>query len=132
MAKDKSQARREHLARMRAEQKRKERRVALLMWGIGGLVIVVLVGLVAVYVVNDRSSKSLDGVASYKYEAPTTAGTRSPTPRRRPSAAGTTTSGRTAASMTSPSTTSMPSTRWSTARCGSPISPTCRRRRWTS
>ncbi|WP_055481778.1 DUF3105 domain-containing protein [Sphaerimonospora mesophila] len=68
MAKDKSQARREHLARMRAEQKRKERRVALLMWGIGGLVIVVLVGLVAVYVVNDRSSKSLDGVASYKYE----------------------------------------------------------------
>ncbi|WP_067183789.1 DUF3105 domain-containing protein [Microtetraspora niveoalba] len=68
MSKEKAQARREHLARMRAEQKRKERRSALLMWGIGGLVIVVLVGLVGFYVVNDRSQKSLDGVASFSYK----------------------------------------------------------------
>ena len=46
MAKERAQARREHLARMRAEQKRKERRTAFLMWGAGGAVIVVLVGFV--------------------------------------------------------------------------------------
>ncbi|GIH59741.1 MULTISPECIES: DUF3105 domain-containing protein [Microbispora] len=68
MTKEKSQARREHLARMRAEQKRKERRAALLMWGIGGLVIVVLVALVAVYVVNDRSAKSLSAVKTFNYK----------------------------------------------------------------
>ncbi|GIH71069.1 DUF3105 domain-containing protein [Sphaerimonospora thailandensis] len=68
MSKEKTQARREHLARMRAQQKRKERRAALLMWGVGGLVIVVLVGLVAFYVINDRSGKSLDAVASYDYK----------------------------------------------------------------
>ncbi|MEW9527794.1 DUF3105 domain-containing protein [Microbispora sp. NPDC049125] len=68
MTKEKAQARREHLARMRAEQKRKERRTALLMWGIGGLVIVVLAGLAIVYVVKDRSTKSLDAVKSYTYK----------------------------------------------------------------
>lgn len=68
MTKDKARARRERIARMRAEQKRKERRVAFLMWGIGGLVIVVLVALVTVYVINDRASKSLDGVVSYDYK----------------------------------------------------------------
>ncbi|MEV4297516.1 DUF3105 domain-containing protein [Microbispora rosea] len=68
MTKEKAQARRDHLARMRAEQKRKERRAALLMWGIGGLVIVVLVALVAVYVVNDRSAKSLSAVKTFNYK----------------------------------------------------------------
>ncbi len=68
MTKEKAQARREHLARMRADQKRKERRTAILMWGIGGLVIVVLVGLVGFYVVNDRAQKSLDAVKSYNYK----------------------------------------------------------------
>lgn len=68
MTKEKTQARREHLARMRAEQKRKERRAAFLMWGIGGLVIVVLVALVAFYVVKDRSVKSLDAVKTFNYK----------------------------------------------------------------
>ncbi|MBP2702571.1 DUF3105 domain-containing protein [Microbispora sp. RL4-1S] len=68
MTKEKTQARREHLARMRAEQKRKERRAALLMWGIGGLVIVVLVALVGFYVVKDRAEKTLDGVKTFSYK----------------------------------------------------------------
>ncbi|GAA0357262.1 hypothetical protein GCM10009530_03130 [Microbispora corallina] len=68
MTKEKAQARRESLARMRAEQKRKERRAALLMWGIGGLVIVVLIALVGFYVVNDRSQKSLSAVKTYNYK----------------------------------------------------------------
>ncbi|MEU7694274.1 DUF3105 domain-containing protein [Microbispora hainanensis] len=68
MTKEKAQARRDHLARMRAEQKRKERRAALLMWGIGGLVIVVLIALVTVYVINDRSAKSLSAVKTFNYK----------------------------------------------------------------
>jgi Protein of unknown function (DUF3105) len=68
MTKDKTQARRENLARLRAEQKRKERHSAFLMWGIGGLVIVVLVGLAAFYVVKDQSGKSLSAVKSYSYK----------------------------------------------------------------
>ncbi|MCC5578917.1 DUF3105 domain-containing protein [Microtetraspora sp. AC03309] len=68
MSKEKAQARREHLARMRAEQKRKERRSALLMWGIGGLVIIVLVGLVGFYVINDQAQKSLTGVKTFAYK----------------------------------------------------------------
>ncbi|WP_326637962.1 DUF3105 domain-containing protein [Streptosporangium sp. NBC_01755] len=67
MTKEKAQARREHLARMRAEQQRKERRTAFLMWGAGGLVIVLLVGLVAFYMVNERAVTSLDNVTSAKY-----------------------------------------------------------------
>lgn len=67
MSKEKAQARRENLARMREEQKRKERRAAFLMWGGGGLVIVLLVGLVGFYLVNERATTSLDGVASAKY-----------------------------------------------------------------
>jgi hypothetical protein len=68
MAKGKTQARREHLERMRAEQRRKERRTAVLMWGIGGLVILAVVGLVGFYVVNDRSQKSLSAVKTYDYK----------------------------------------------------------------
>lgn len=68
MTKEKAQARREHLARMRAEQQSKDRRTALLMWGIGGLVIIVLIGLVGFYVVNDRTEKSLAAVKSYNYK----------------------------------------------------------------
>ncbi|MER5621457.1 DUF3105 domain-containing protein [Streptosporangium sp. NPDC002544] len=67
MTKEKAQARREHLARMRAEQQRKERRTAFLMWGAGGLVVVLLVGLVAFYMVNERAATSLDNVISAKY-----------------------------------------------------------------
>ncbi|MEV4379880.1 DUF3105 domain-containing protein [Streptosporangium sp. NPDC049644] len=67
MTKEKAQARREHLARMRAEQQRKERRTAFLMWGAGGLVIVLLVGLVAFYMVSERATTSLDSVISAKY-----------------------------------------------------------------
>jgi hypothetical protein len=68
MTKEKARARREHLSAMRAEQKRKERRTAILMWGAGGLVIVLLVGLVGFYLVNERSRSSLDAVQTYKYE----------------------------------------------------------------
>ncbi|MBG0829259.1 DUF3105 domain-containing protein [Planomonospora sp. ID67723] len=67
MSKDKTQARREHLARMRAQQKAKERRAALLMWGVGGAVIVLLVGLVGFYLVNQAKVTSLDAVVSAKY-----------------------------------------------------------------
>ncbi|MEO3813512.1 DUF3105 domain-containing protein [Sphaerisporangium sp. B11E5] len=69
MAKERTQARREQLAKMRAAQQRKERRTALLMWGAGGLVIAVLVGLVGYYVINERARSSLDGVTSFKYDA---------------------------------------------------------------
>ncbi|MFI9843314.1 DUF3105 domain-containing protein [Nonomuraea sp. NPDC051941] len=69
MTKEKAQARREHLAKMRAEQKRKQRRAALLMWGTGGLIIVVLVGVVGFYLVKQARETSLDAVANYKYEA---------------------------------------------------------------
>jgi hypothetical protein len=68
MAKEKAQARREHLQRMRADQQRKQRRAALLMWGTGGLIIVILVGVVGVFLVNQARTTSLDGVANYKYE----------------------------------------------------------------
>ncbi|WP_327086202.1 DUF3105 domain-containing protein [Nonomuraea sp. NBC_01738] len=69
MTREKSQARREHLGKMRAEQKRKERRTALLMWGAGGAVIVVLVGVVGFYLVQQARATSLDAVSSVKYEA---------------------------------------------------------------
>ncbi|MFI7417988.1 DUF3105 domain-containing protein [Nonomuraea sp. NPDC049684] len=69
MTKEKAQARREHLQKMRAEQQRKQRRAALLMWGTGGLIVVLLVGVVGVYLVNQARATSLDAVANYKYEA---------------------------------------------------------------
>ncbi|MEU4573906.1 DUF3105 domain-containing protein [Nonomuraea sp. NPDC023979] len=69
MTKEKAQARREHLQQMRAAQKRKERRAAFLMWGAGGLVIVLLIGVVGFYLVKRAQETSLDGVASVKYEA---------------------------------------------------------------
>ncbi|MFG1695954.1 DUF3105 domain-containing protein [Nonomuraea sp. NPDC049309] len=69
MTKEKAQARREHLQKMRAEQRRKERRAALLMWGTGGLIIVVLVGLVGFYLVKRAQETSLDAVVSAKYDA---------------------------------------------------------------
>ncbi|MFF0576381.1 DUF3105 domain-containing protein [Streptosporangium saharense] len=67
MSKEKAQARRENLARMRAEHRRQERRAAFLMWGVGGVVVVLLVGLVGFYMVNERATTSLDGVTSAKY-----------------------------------------------------------------
>ncbi|GAT65051.1 DUF3105 domain-containing protein [Planomonospora sp. ID91781] len=67
MSKDKAQARRETLARMRAEQKAKERKTALMMWGGGGLVILLLVGLVGFYLVDQAGKTSLDAVTSAKY-----------------------------------------------------------------
>ncbi|MBB5961666.1 DUF3105 domain-containing protein [Planomonospora venezuelensis] len=67
MSKDKTQARRDHLAKMRAQQKAKERKTALLMWGVGGAVIVLLVGLVGFYMVNQAEETSLDAVTSAKY-----------------------------------------------------------------
>ncbi|GAA3553846.1 DUF3105 domain-containing protein [Nonomuraea rosea] len=69
MTKEKAQARREHLQKMRAEQQRKQRRSALLMWGTGGLIIVVLVGVVGFYLVNQARQTSLDAVTSVKYDA---------------------------------------------------------------
>ncbi|TDC10254.1 DUF3105 domain-containing protein [Nonomuraea longispora] len=68
MAKEKAQARREHLEKMRAEQRRKQRRSALLMWGTGGLIIVVLVGVVGFYLVKQARETSLDAVTSARYE----------------------------------------------------------------
>ncbi|MEV6859742.1 DUF3105 domain-containing protein [Streptosporangium subroseum] len=67
MTKEKAQSRRDHLVKMRAEQKRKERRTAFLMWGAGGAVILVLVGFVAFYLVKERATTSLDAVTSAKY-----------------------------------------------------------------
>ncbi|MDH2424661.1 DUF3105 domain-containing protein [Sphaerisporangium sp. TRM90804] len=69
MVKERTQARREQLAKLQAAQKRKERRTAMLMWGAGAFVIVLLVGIVGVYVINERSQSSLDGVKTFKYEA---------------------------------------------------------------
>ena len=69
MTKEKAQARRENLQQLRAQQKRKERRAAMLMWGTGGLVIVVLVGVVGFYLVKQAKETSLDGVANYTYAA---------------------------------------------------------------
>ncbi|PZG11147.1 DUF3105 domain-containing protein [Nonomuraea aridisoli] len=69
MAKEKAQARREHLQKMRAEQKRKERRAALLMWGAGGLIVVLLVGVVGFYLVRQAEQTNLDAVVSVKYDA---------------------------------------------------------------
>ncbi|GII75930.1 membrane protein [Sphaerisporangium rufum] len=69
MAKDRTQARREHLAQMRAAQQRKERRSAMIMWGAGAFVIVLIVGLVGFYVVRERAATSLDGVAQFSYKA---------------------------------------------------------------
>ncbi|MCW2876642.1 MAG: hypothetical protein JWQ95_742 [Sphaerisporangium sp.] len=68
MAKERTQARRDHLAQLRAAQKRKERRTAMLMWGAGAFVIVLLVGLVGFYVIKDRAQTSLDGVQTYSYK----------------------------------------------------------------
>ncbi|MEU6997451.1 DUF3105 domain-containing protein [Nonomuraea sp. NPDC046570] len=67
MTKEKSQARREHLAKMRASQKSKERRMALLMWGVGGLVIVLIVGAVGFYLVKESAATSLDSVSKAAY-----------------------------------------------------------------
>jgi hypothetical protein len=67
MSKDKAQARRDTLARMRAEQKAKERKTALMMWGGGGLVILLLVGLVGFYLIDQAAKTSLDAVTSAKY-----------------------------------------------------------------
>ncbi|WP_084962371.1 DUF3105 domain-containing protein [Thermoactinospora rubra] len=69
MTKEKAQARREHLAKIRAEQKRRERRTAMLIWGAGGLVLVVLVGLVAVYLVRQNQATSLAAATSASYQA---------------------------------------------------------------
>ncbi|GLW10625.1 hypothetical protein Misp01_57530 [Microtetraspora sp. NBRC 13810] len=69
MVKEKAQARREHLAQMRAEQKRKERRTAFLMWGGGGLVIVVIIAVVGFYLIGERSATSLDAVTTASYPA---------------------------------------------------------------
>ncbi|HEY9525085.1 MAG TPA: DUF3105 domain-containing protein [Thermopolyspora sp.] len=67
MTKEKTQARRERLAKMRAEARRKERRSAMLMWGVGGLVIVVLLGVVGFYLVRENTQASLDNVRTYAY-----------------------------------------------------------------
>ncbi|GGS64204.1 membrane protein [Planobispora rosea] len=67
MTKDKTQARREHLAKMRAQQKAKERRTTLIMWGVGGTVILLIVGLVGFYLVRQSKLTSLDAVVSAKY-----------------------------------------------------------------
>ncbi|GLW07192.1 hypothetical protein Misp01_23220 [Microtetraspora sp. NBRC 13810] len=67
MSNSKAQARREHLARIRAAQKRKERRTSILMWGTGGVIGVLLVGSVAWYLVDQNAQTSLDAVKSYSY-----------------------------------------------------------------
>jgi hypothetical protein len=68
MTKDKTQARRQHLAKMRAEAKRKERRSAMLFWGAGGLVIVLLVGVVGFYLIRENARTSLDEVRTFAYK----------------------------------------------------------------
>ncbi|RJL32530.1 DUF3105 domain-containing protein [Bailinhaonella thermotolerans] len=67
MSKNKAQARREHIERMRADAKRKERRTALLTWGAGAFVVVLLIGLVAGYIIYDRKASALTGVQTFKY-----------------------------------------------------------------
>jgi Protein of unknown function (DUF3105). len=68
MAKDKTRARREHLARLRAEQRRRERRQAILVWGAGSFVVVLLIGLVAFYLIRERATNSLDAVRTFDYK----------------------------------------------------------------
>ncbi|MEV0587927.1 DUF3105 domain-containing protein [Nonomuraea sp. NPDC050310] len=68
MTKEKAVARREQLAKARAQQQRKERRAALIMWGAGGAVILLLVGLVGFYLVKQGRETSLDGAISAKFE----------------------------------------------------------------
>ncbi|MEU9885350.1 DUF3105 domain-containing protein [Sphaerisporangium sp. NPDC051011] len=68
MTKEKTQARREQLAKLRAAQKSKERRTAMLMWGAGAFVIILLVGIVGFYVIQERAASSLDGVKSFAYK----------------------------------------------------------------
>ncbi|MFI6477704.1 DUF3105 domain-containing protein [Nonomuraea sp. NPDC050663] len=68
MTKEKAQQRRDQLAKMRAQQRAKDRRGAMLMWGAGGLVIVLLVGLVGFYLVRQSQLTNLDAAVSKKYE----------------------------------------------------------------
>lgn len=68
MTKEKAQARREQLAKMRAKQKNKDRRTALLMWGAGGAVIVLLVGVVGFYLVKQQGETSLDAATTVKFD----------------------------------------------------------------
>ncbi|NUR87349.1 MAG: DUF3105 domain-containing protein [Nonomuraea sp.] len=67
-SKEKSQARREHLQKMRADQKRKERRAAMLMWGAGGVVVVLLVGLVGFYLIKQNQENDLSATTNYSYK----------------------------------------------------------------
>lgn len=65
MIKEKTPARRERLAKMRAEQKRRERRMTLIMWGAGGFVVVLLVGLAGIYLARQAAATSLADVKTY-------------------------------------------------------------------
>ncbi|MFD0885580.1 DUF3105 domain-containing protein [Streptosporangium algeriense] len=67
MIKEEARSRRERLNQMREQQRRRERRAGIIMWGIGGLVVVLLVGVVGFYLVNERAQTSLDSVKSAKY-----------------------------------------------------------------
>ncbi|ADG87957.1 hypothetical protein TBS_02160 [Thermobispora bispora] len=61
------QSRRERLERVRAEQRRRERRQAALIWGIGGLVTVVIITLAGFAVVTSRAERSLAEVQRFSY-----------------------------------------------------------------
>jgi hypothetical protein len=60
-----AQERREHLARMRAGQQSQERRRRVIIYGLGALVVVLLVGFTAYGIIGNRQDKVIEGLRSY-------------------------------------------------------------------
>lgn len=66
MAKTKAHARRERLDRMRAEQRRQDRRRAVLIWGIVAAVVILLIGLVTFELIRRSNEGQIEGLRTYK------------------------------------------------------------------
>lgn len=67
MAKTKAQARKERLDRVRAQQKRQDRRQAVMIWGIVAVVVALLVGFVAFELIRrSGGGDSIEGVQTFE------------------------------------------------------------------